>query len=155
MAVLVPALRSANGTVRVRLSFVADDWRIDEISVAGRWRRPAVRTISLSKSVTADAKQDLAAAKALREPDEAYVVTNPGQSFRAEFDVGKNTSGSRTWFAVSQGYYTEWVRGEWIKNASGKPFTPSNDALVDAIRGWRAKQITMEKQFYNDRISAR
>jgi hypothetical protein len=155
MAVLVPALRSANGTVRVRLSFVADDWRIDEISVAGRWRRPAVRTISLSKSVTADAKQDLAAAKALREPDEAYVVTNPGQSFRAEFDVGKNTGGSRTWFAVSQGYYTEWVRGEWIKNASGKPFTPSNDALVDAIRGWRAKQITMEKQFYNDRISAR
>ena len=155
MAVIVPALRSADGMVRVRLSFVADDWRIDEISVADEWRRPAVRTISLSKSVTADSKQDMSAAKALREPDEDYVITSPGQSFRAEFQVGKNTGSSRTWFAVSQGYYTEWVRGEWIKKASGKPFTPSNEALVDAIRGWRTKQTAMETQFYNNRISAR
>jgi hypothetical protein len=155
MAVIVPALRSASGTVRVRLSFVADDWRIDEISVAERWRRPAVRTISISKSVTADTTQDISAAKALREPDEAYVITSPGQSFRAEFDVGTNTAANRTWFAVSQGYYTEWVRGEWIKKASGKPFTPTNEALVDAIRGWRAKQTTMETQFYNNKISAR
>ena len=51
--------------------------------------------------------------------------------------------------------YTEWVRGDWIKNASGKQFTPNNDALVDAIRGWRSKQNTMETQFYNNRISAR
>jgi hypothetical protein len=155
MAVLVPAVRARDGNVHVRLSFVADDWRIDEISVADKWRRPAVRTISLSKSVTADATQDLAAAQALREPDEDYVITIPGQSFRAEFNVGTNTRTSRTWFAVSQGYYTEWVRGDWIKNASGKPFIPSNEALVDAIRGWRSKQTVMETQFYNNKISAR
>lgn len=154
MAVLVPAVRAPDGKVHVRLSFVADDWRIDEITVAGRWRRPAVRTVSLSRSITADHSQDIAAAKALREPDEDYVITTPGQSFRAEFDVGTN-SVTRTWFAVSQGYYTEWVRGDWIKNASGKQFTPNNDALVDAIRGWRSKQNAMETQFYNNRISAR
>ena len=139
----------------MRLSFVADDWRIDEIAVAERWRRPVVRTISLSRSITPDHSQDIAAAKALREPDEDYVITTPGQSFRAEFDVGTNDTATRTWFAVSQGYYTEWVRGDWIKNASGKQFTPNNDALVDAIRGWRSKQNTMETQFYNNRISAR
>ena len=155
MALLVPALRQADGAVHIRLSFVADDWRIDEISVADRWRRPRVRTVSMSKALTADAKQDQGAATALQNPDEDYVITNPGQSFRAEFDVGDNGAQHRTWFAVSQGYYTEWVRGSWIKNASGKQFTPTNETLVDAIRGWRSKQRSMETAFYNQRISAR
>ena len=88
-------------------------------------------------------------------PDEDYVITNPGQSFRAEFDVGNNGALHRTWFAVSQGYYTEWVRGAWIKNAGGKQFAPTNETLVDAVRSWRSKQSSMETAFYNQRISAR
>lgn len=155
MAVLVPALRDSGGKVQVRLSFVADDWRIDEIAVAESWRRPETRTVALSKAVTPDSKQDASTAKALLEPDEDYVITNPGQSFRAEFDVGKSAASPRTWFLVSQGYYTEWVRAEWIKTASGKAFIPSNDALLGAIRGWRSKQESMETQFYNQRISVR
>ena len=56
---------------------------------------------------------------------------------------------------ASQGYYTEWVRGTWIKNASGKAFAPSDASLVDAIRDWRGKQPEMENQFYSTRISTR
>jgi hypothetical protein len=47
------------------------------------------------------------------------------------------------------------VRGDWIKQASGKAFTPTSDVLVDAIRGWRSKQQQMEQRFYNQRIAAR
>ena len=155
LAVMVPAIVGPDGSVHARLSFVADDWRIDEISVADRWRRPAVRTVELSRFTSDDPAQNAKAASALREPDQDYLITSPGQSFRAEFDVGKDSGEQRTWFAVSQGYYTEWVRGDWIKHASGKPFTPTNDALVDAIRGWRTKQAAMETHFYNERISAR
>jgi hypothetical protein len=155
MALLVPALRQGDGSVHVRLSFVADDWRIDEISVAARWRRPQVRTVPMSKALTADPTQDEAAANALRNPDQDYVITNPGQSFRAEFDVGNNGAQHRTWFAVSQGYYTEWVRGAWIKNAGGKQFAPTNETLVEAVRSWRSKQSSMETAFYNQRISER
>src|SRR5207248_1063419 len=85
-----------------------------------------------AKVVMPDVKQNAGAAAAIREPDENYLITSPGQSFYVEFDVGKTPAGERTWFAVSQGYYTEWLRGAWIKSATGKPFTPSNDALVDA-----------------------
>jgi hypothetical protein len=154
MAVLVPAIESSDGRVHVRLSFVADDWRIDQVAVADEWRRPPTRAVSISRAASSDPAQDLSIARVLREPDEDYLTTTQGQSFRVEFDVGAG-SANRTWMLVSQGYYTEWVRGEWIKRASGKPFVPSNETLVDAIRGWRSKQGTMETQFYNSRISAR
>ena len=155
LAVLLPVIRGTDDSVRVRLSFVADNWRIDEISVADNWRRPSSRTIPLSRAIPIDHSQQITAATALNEPDDNYLVTTPGQSFTAEFDVGTNGNNQRTWFAISQGYYTEWVRGSWIRNASGKPFTPTNDALLDAIRGWRASQAVMERQFYSQRISAR
>lgn len=155
MGVLVPAIRGNDGLVHVRLSFVADDWRIDEISIAGKWRRPEMRPVPISRITVPDPKQASAAMTALRQPDESYLITVPGESFRLEFDVGTNATLNRTWFAVSQGYYSEWVRGDWIKNATGKPFAPTNETLVDAIRGWHSKQAAMEKKFYNQRVSAR
>ena len=156
LGVVVPAVRGNDDSVRVRLSFVADNWRIDEIGVAGNWRRPPTRTVSLSRIQTADPKQVDGAARALSDPDEDYLITMPGHAFTAEFDVGPGERGNeRTWFAVSQGYYTEWVRGSWIKEATGKPFTPSNEALLAAVRGWQSKQKSMETHFYSQRISAR
>ena len=156
LGVVVPVIRDGGDSVRVRLSFVADNWRIDEIGVAGSWRRPSARTVPLSRVHTADPKQVGGATRALSEPDEDYLITTPGQAFTAEFDVGSGIgSSSRTWFAVSQGYYTEWVRGSWIKNATRKPFAPTNESLLEAMRGWQAKQGNMETHFYNQRISAR
>lgn len=155
MAVVVPAVRAGDGLVHVRLSFIADNWRIDEISVAGGWHRPSIRNVPISRVVVSDTAQTSASLAALKQPDESYVITVPGQSFRVEFDVGSGDTLDRTWFLASQGYYTEWVRGDWIRNASGKPFTATNETLVDAIRGWRSKQSSMEERFYSQRISAR
>jgi hypothetical protein len=155
MAVLVPAIKSGDNRVHVRLSFVADDWRIDRISVTGGWRRPVIRNIPVSRVEMPDPSQNAKTITALSQPDEAYVITWPGQSFSAEFEVERGANGDRTWLVATQGYYTEWVRGDWIKNASGKPFTPTNDVLVDAIRGWRSKQKSMEALFYTQRIAAR
>lgn len=155
MAVLVPAVTAPDGLVHVRLSFVADDWRIDELSVADKWRRPSARNVPISRVVVSDPAQTTASLAALKEPDESYLITGPGQSFRVEFDIGNGDTQERTWFLASQGYYTEWVRGDWIRNASGKPFTPTNETLADAIRGWRTKQGSMEQRFYTQRISAR
>lgn len=155
MAVLVPAIKSGDNKVHVRLSFVADDWRIDRISVGSAWRRPAIQNIPVSRVMMPDPAQNAKTITALSQPDEAYLITSPGQSFSVEFDVGRDTNTGRTFLVATQGYYTEWVRGDWIKNASGKPFTPTNDVLVDAIRGWRAKQKSMEALFYTQRIAAR
>jgi hypothetical protein len=156
MAVIVPAVRGSDGKVHLRLSFVADDWRIDAISASDSWRRPAPRRIPAARIAMADPAQNEAAKNALRDVDSGYLITSPGQSFRMEFDVGSAPNGSaRSWLMASQGYYTEWVRGSWIKSATGKPFAANNQTLVEAIRDWRRKQSSMEKQFYSTRISAR
>jgi hypothetical protein len=103
----------------------------------------------------ADSAQNAPALVALREADEAYLITSPGQSFSVEFDVGKGAAGTRTYMLASQGYYSEWVRGSWIKNASGKAFAPSDAFLFEAIRDWRGKQAELENRFYATRISTR
>jgi hypothetical protein len=154
-AIVVPAIRSGGDSVRVRLSFIADNWRIDAIRTATALRRPRTKLVSAARVKMLDAAQNSPALASLREADEAYLITSPGQSFNAEFDVGKPAPGTRTYMLASQGYYTEWVRGSWIKNASGKRFAPSDAFLVEAIRDWRSKQSEMENQFYSTRISVR
>jgi hypothetical protein len=154
VAVLVPVPRTGrHDSVHVRLSFVADEWRIDRVQFANQYRRPPTRTIPGATVVTADASQSASALRDLSEPDEHYVVTSPGQSFTIVFDAGRNVDNvHQTFFIVSQGYYTEWVRGSWIRTASGKSFTPSDGALLDALRRWRSEQPTLEREFYSTRI---
>lgn len=156
VAVLVPLPKqSRDDSVHVRLSFAADDWRIDMLRVASLWRRPEMRQIPAARVEMFDPAQNAAAIEAVRDADEAYLITTPGQAFSVRFDAGVITTGTRTFMLASQGYYTEWVRGSWIKQASGKPFVPSDAALAEAIMTWHAKQPQMERQFYSTKISAR
>ncbi|MEO7502999.1 MAG: hypothetical protein ABIW94_10225 [Gemmatimonadaceae bacterium] len=154
-AIVIPAIRSVGDSVRVRLSFIADNWRIDAIRAATSLRRPASRLVSAARVRMTDQAQNTPALASLREADEAYLITSPGQSFSVEFDIGHSAPGTRTYMLAAQGYYTEWVRGSWIKHASGTPFKPSDAFLVEALRGWRTKQVELEKQFYSTRISTR
>ncbi len=156
VAVLVPVPRRSDGdSVHIRLSFAADDWRIDAIRVASQWRRPETRRVPAGHVEMYDPAQNAGALRSVRDADEGYLITTPGQAFTINFDVGSITTGTRTFMLASQGYYTEWVRGSWIKEASGKPFTPSDASLAEAINTWRGKQHQLERQFYSTRISAR
>ena len=155
IALIVPAIRNDDDMVHIRLSFVADDWRIDAIGIAEQWRRPESRRIPVTNVAMSAPSQNSPAAASIREADTEYLITTPGQSFRVEFDVGAGDTSGRSWMLASQGYYTEWVRGAWIKSASGKPFSATNETLVEAIRGWRSKQAEIEQRFYSTRISTR
>jgi hypothetical protein len=154
-AIVVPAIRSGGDSVRIRLAFIADNWRIDAIRTATTLRRPPTRLVAASRVKMTAPAQNTAALAAIRAADDSYLITSPGQSFSVEFDVGRSVPDTRTYMLASQGYYTEWVRGSWIKKASGKAFTPSDTMLLEAIRDWRGKQPDMEKQFYSTRIAAR
>jgi hypothetical protein len=154
LAVMVPAVTNGGTTVKVRLAFVADDWRIDAIRAGTAWRRPETRRIAPSRLVMMDSAQNEPARKTLLEPDDRYLITSPGNAFKIVFDVGPGTSSERTYMLATQGYYTEWVRGSWIKNAKGVPFSATNTSLLAAINGWRVKQHELEKQFYSSRIAA-
>ena len=153
---LVPVSRATAGdNVHVRISFVADQWRIDQIQVAATYRRPSFRSVPASAIVTHDPSQSESALRDLREADEHYVVTSPGQSFIVRFEVGKGDGSPRTFLLASQGYYTEWVRGSWIKSASGQPFKATDQSLVAALNRWRSERSTLEQEFYSTRIATR
>lgn len=159
LLVPVPAKSGDDGasdSIHIRLSFIADDWRIDRIRVSTQYRRPTTRAIAATAITTHDPSQSGSALRDLRDADEGYVVTSPGQSFKIRFNVGKAPpAGARTLLLASQGYYNEWVRGSWIKAASGKEFKPSDDALMEAIRRWRTQQGVLEREFYSTRIAVR
>jgi len=155
VAVLVPIPRG--DSLRVRLSFVADDWRVDRVALAGGWRRLVPR--ALAPLVVADSagRPDTAALASLRDADERYLVTQPGTRFHVRFAPAPAPADSiATFLLVMQGYYIEWVRGRWVQpHLSGAAFQPGTDALVEALGRWRRQAPELERRFYATRIPVR
>lgn len=141
----------------VRLSFVADNWRVDRIGVASAWRRPEARIVPLADLRQADGRPSPDALAAMRAPDDRYVETTTGGSLAARFFVQPaGPEVARTFFLASQGYYLEWLRRDWL--ATGRDstaFTPGRAALLDAVRRWRATQDETERRFYATRAPVR
>jgi hypothetical protein len=156
LAVLVPVPRGSR-TLRIRLSFVADDWRIDQVAVAERWERPRSRTVALTRVVDSDGHVDTTSLASLRAADSRYLQTQPSQRFFALFDVGRaSASAPRTFFLASQGYYTEWIRQGWITSAQPRaPFEPGDGAVGEALRRWREGHEALERQFAATRVPVR
>lgn len=145
----------AGDSVRMRLSFLVDEWRIDELRVAGQVRRPETRTIPLARVADAHGLPVPDAQKLMADADEDYLQTMPRDRFTASFDVGRSTS-ARTFMLVSQGYYTEWVRGQWMKSSvAAVPFSPGDSTLRRVVQSWVAQKDSMEQQFYRSRIPVR
>ena len=157
VVVLVPAVRDAAGDVRVRLSFTADNWRIDRLAVAAGFRRATPRAIPVADLRGADGVADTAALAGVRDPDDRYLVTTPGQRLSLRFDAGAIAPDSaRTFLLASQGYYVEWVRGTWLKSASrGEAFRPGDASLFAALHRWRNVQPEFEERFYATKIPVR
>jgi hypothetical protein len=155
VAAVVPVTRGQT-SVDVRLSFVADHWRIDHVS-AGRAREAAPRAIPLARVRGADGRDEGAALRDMSRADTGYLQTSPGQRFFAEFESGAVApSVRRTFLLASQGYYTEWIRPSWIAGASGRePFRPSDHALLEALRRWSRTRIEFERQFFGSRVPMR
>lgn len=155
VAALIP-VPPGERALRLRLSFVADAWRIDRLRVASVVREATARTIPIAAVTGPTGRAEEGAFASLREPDARYLQTSPGQRFIARFDVGPEARGSRTLLLSSQGYYVEWVRQQWLRQgASARPFQPSDEALAAALDTWRRTQASFEKRFESSRIPVR
>ena len=146
--------------VRVRLSFVADSWRIDRVTTTTKIRRPQSREILPTTVVSAHGFGD-DALDALGKPDQHYLKTLPGQSLRLSFDVGTDTDvasetqSNRTFLMAAQGHYTEWVRGDWIRTASTDGFGPTDASLVTALTRWQQQRHDLRARLEATRIPVR
>jgi len=155
LAVLVPV--AGAGPLRVRLSFPADDWRIDRIAVAASARRVPARTVPLGRVIDAEDRVDSAALANMFAADARYLQTTAGQRFDAVFDAGAEPGHfQRTFFLAWQGFYYEWIRQSWLAlGQDSTAFQPGQAALAEALGRWRATQDSTERQFNATRVPVR
>lgn len=152
-AVELPA--GADGKLKVRLSFVADNWRIDRVALALHSKSAQARMVPVARAATPDGNRpDIPAF--LANSDEQYLITQPRDSVRLTFDVGDAPPGkSRTWLLASEGYYTEWMRADWLTDGHLGRFEPGTAALTEAVALYAGKRSDMARQFEATKIPIR
>jgi hypothetical protein len=151
IGVVVPSV--GRDSVHLRLSFLADEYRVDHIAVARRARQLERRTIAIARIIDANGKTRDDIAKVLRRADSRNLQTYPGDRFYAEFDVGRGGAGTRTFMVGSEGYYTEWVRGSWLRATKDTlPFDAARVTSRDILRRWRASKDTLEQRFFTRKV---
>ena len=159
VAIVLPRPKHDARSVRVRLRFVADDWRIDYAAMAATIERPTRTRVPVQRVMAASsdgrAVPDSAAVEALREPDGRYLVTSPGQRMTLEFRAPPQQAGpATTTYMISwQGWYREWIRGSWLAAPKrSTTWTPSDASVAAALKDWREQQGEMERKFYSSRV---
>jgi hypothetical protein len=150
VAAIIPDAR--DDSVRVRLSFTPDEFRIDRVSLSWDVRPVRARAVPLAR-VTDNAQSDRAdVMAALAKADDHPLVTRPGERFFTFFRTEPAARGTRTYFVVMDGYYIEWVRGSWLRAARDTlPFSPHTD-VRDVLRTWLAGKDSLEAQFFRNRV---
>ncbi len=155
VAFRVPVVRGA--PTRVRLSFLADEWRIDRMGWSPEVEEADGRTLPVAeiRPIGASAEPDLV--ERVREADDAYLVTSAGTGFVARFDAGLVAEDERRTFLLSsQGYYSEWIRPRWIREGDPtQTFRPGPDLIPAVMARWQEVKGPMERAFHGTRIPVR
>ncbi|QJR37572.1 hypothetical protein [Gemmatimonas groenlandica] len=170
VALVLPRSAVNARTARIRLAFVADNWRIDEVRVAGTVSRPAVTTLAVERVVVPTPAVgtapvlDTAAVSAIAAADTRYLETRPSQRMVLEFardhrsarEASPSADSTTTYMIAWQGWYREWIRGDWLANPTRtEPFKPGDAAVLTALRRWSERKDSFEREFYASRIPVR
>ncbi len=151
VAVLIPVVQ--RDSVRVRLSFPDDNWRIEGAVFAVQARRPVVRTLPFSRLFDAAGHDDSSALASVRLADQRYLRTSPGERFTVVAEAGTAAAElGRTFLLATQGYYEPWIGRDGLHAARDSPAAESLDArLLRAIRKWRTVREARERAFAPER----
>ena len=143
--------------VRVRLRFLADAWRIDQVSLGRAVQLGSERRLRVARILEDGVESSPATLERIARPDDAYLATYPGTSVLLEFEpLAASPGQERTYLLASQGYYTEWVRPEWIRTADAPVRFRPDDRTVEALMGlWLDRRDTFEADFYDSRVPVR
>ena len=151
VAAIVPATQP--DSVRIRLSFVTDEWRIDRVAFGWDVRHLEEKLVPVSRATNGQGQARPDVADMLRRADDRRLQTEPGQRYQVYFDVGTAPAGTRTYLLGALGYYTEWVRGSWLAAPRDSvPFSPRDEAVREILRSWRSSNDSLEKRFFHQRV---
>lgn len=147
----------AGDALRVRLSFLADERRIDYAGLAADVERAEPIVTSFERVSPIGGAHDPEAAARLAKPDEDYLVTVPTVAYSLEsVHLAPLPDHERTFFLASQGYYTEWIRPEWIQSSNRfGEFRPSDETVMRLMSLWLEKKDAFQARFYESRIPVR
>jgi hypothetical protein len=153
MGLAIPSANSPDDSIRIRLTFAADAFRIDQLAVAQQLRRVDQRLIPIARAVDSDGKSRPDIVAMLAKADDRDVETHPGEQFHIEFDAGEPSGTNRTFFFAAQGYYVEWLRPSWMKDAAtAEPFSKSKTSVRDLLRSWRGGRDSLEMLFFTRKV---
>lgn len=161
VGVVVPARKSADDSVRIRLTFAADAFRIDRLAVGSGVRRVEQRLIPIARAFDSNGGRRADLVDMLARADDRDVETGPGSHFSLEFDTGRpgiaQRSGAdaprRTFFFAAQGYYVEWLRPAWMAEGDRRQrFSPSSTSMRDLLRSWKGGRDSLEALFFTRRV---
>jgi hypothetical protein len=156
VAVELPPARGPEA--RIRISFLPDNWMVDWASVGfGTVKPPAIRSIIAGgvDGLSDDRAEEVLAP--LREKDDSYLITSPGESRVLFFPAETPAPGiERTCFIRSRGFYIEWLREDWFKNAgratTGPAFEPGDETVMETARLWLERKDDLERRFIETKI---
>lgn len=151
VAVIVPS-RADGDSVHIRLTFLADAFRIDQVRVSSDIRTVAPRTLSVARVTDGSGSVRGDVRDVLQRADDRRLQTWPGQRFIAEFDVGVAPAMERTFFLAAQGYYVEWMRANWLKTPVGTAFAPWDEPVAPILRRWLSTRDSLEQRFFLQRV---
>lgn len=154
--IAVPLEETFEDTIKVRLRFLSDSWRIDQVQVATIVEKPQIKYLPVDSFVDAANESSPDNLNRLSEPDEEYLVTTPGNRFNVFFQTETAEDGqTNSYLLAAQGYYTEWVREEWIQNKPETPFNLNANLIVQAQQEWQRVKRDFEQQFFELKVPVR
>ena len=150
----VPVKVSGGDSVKIRLKFLADSWRIDQIEFAEHSKPAEVTFYSINSLVDSDGSLFSDDMELVSNADDAYLVTYPAESFQISYQTKTVPEGKEaSYLLAGQGYYTEWIREGWIKDVEGiQPVNYSEEMLTDAQQSWQNRKAEFEQQFFSTKV---
>ena len=150
---VLPFEASGSGPLRVRLRLARGHWRLDSVALADLGEPiPPFRLEPLS--VERDGHRDDEARTRLLE-GERHVVTHPGDAYRLTFRLPPSDS-PLDLFLESEGFYYEWMRGEWLVEEdppmAALALVDPAEALRRLAPAYKTEEGRLEQAFWASRF---
>lgn len=147
-----------NGDVNLNLKFIPDNFMIDFIGFdTSNISNDIISEKLIQPACMIDDHGDLRndIVENLRSDDNKYHVTNPGDSYKITYNIPKDYSCDQTIMVRSKGYYTEWIRGSWIRNNNSDykfNLYDIRSTLSYLAHAWVENKDIIENEFFRTRI---
>lgn len=143
-----------DATSEVRLGMARGNFRVEQVALVELGDDVTPTPVEPS-AVLRDGKDDPAAKAALLDPAR-YLVTLPGDAYTLRFAL-PGLDGEL--FLESRGFYTEWMRDEWLRDEddveAARMLLRPGDALRRLAPKFKGVEGDMDRIFWQSRVTRR